>query len=110
MISSTRAGTVAGTSRPSALAVLRLIINSNLVGRITGRSVENAAGVVANQPVSIDVIHSIAHKASDDDIYSERINCGYRITGSQRGNLLALAEEKRIAQNYQTVGSLWPES
>ena len=33
-----RASTVAGTSRPSALAVFRLIINSYLVGACTGRS------------------------------------------------------------------------
>jgi hypothetical protein len=36
--SSARASTVAGTSRPSALAVLRLMTNSNLVGCNTGRS------------------------------------------------------------------------
>jgi hypothetical protein len=37
--SSARASTVAGTSRPSALAVLRLIGSSYLVGACTGRSV-----------------------------------------------------------------------
>src|SRR5262249_2338484 len=36
--SSARASTVAGTSRPSALAVLRLITSSYLVGACTGRS------------------------------------------------------------------------
>ena len=36
--SSARASTVAGTSRPSALAVLRLMTNSNLVGCSIGRS------------------------------------------------------------------------
>src|SRR5438105_1035734 len=36
--SSARASTVAGTSRPSALAVLRLITVSYLVGACTGRS------------------------------------------------------------------------
>src|SRR5262245_3756356 len=36
--SSARASSVAGTSRPSALAVLRLIKNSNLVAWSTGRS------------------------------------------------------------------------
>src|SRR5262245_16361485 len=35
--SSARASTVAGTSRPSALAVLRLITSSYLVGACTGR-------------------------------------------------------------------------
>src|SRR6266516_2650328 len=36
--SSARASSIGGTSRPSALAVLRLITNSNLVGCSTGRS------------------------------------------------------------------------
>src|SRR5262245_46420070 len=37
--SSARASSIGGTSRPSALAVLRLTISSNLVGAWTGRSV-----------------------------------------------------------------------
>jgi hypothetical protein len=36
--SSARASSLSGTSRPSALAVLRLMTNSNFVGRSTGRS------------------------------------------------------------------------
>jgi hypothetical protein len=36
--SSARASSVGGTSRPSALAVLRLMTSSNLVGCATGRS------------------------------------------------------------------------
>jgi hypothetical protein len=40
--SSARASSVGGTSTPSALAVLRLMTNSNLVGSCTGRS-EGAA-------------------------------------------------------------------
>src|SRR5262249_60512426 len=36
--SSARASSVGGTSRPSALAVFRLITNSNLVGAWTGSS------------------------------------------------------------------------
>ena len=36
--SSARASNFGGTSRPSALAVLRLMTNSNLVGCCTGRS------------------------------------------------------------------------
>ena len=36
--SSARASTVGGISRPSVLAVLRLITNSNLVGCTTGKS------------------------------------------------------------------------
>src|SRR5262249_40370900 len=38
MTSSARASSVGGTSRPSALAVLRLMASSNLVGCITGKS------------------------------------------------------------------------
>src|SRR5262245_21156989 len=38
MTSSARASNMAGTSRPSALATVRLMTNSNLVGCSTGRS------------------------------------------------------------------------
>ena len=38
MTSSARASSVGGTVRPSALAVLRLMTSSNVVGRCTGRS------------------------------------------------------------------------
>ena len=38
IVSSAVASSVAGTARPSALAVLRLIASSNLVGACTGRS------------------------------------------------------------------------
>jgi hypothetical protein len=38
IISSAMASSVGGMSRPSVLAVLRLIISSNLVGCATGRS------------------------------------------------------------------------
>src|SRR5262245_48523633 len=38
IISSARASSVGGTSRPSALAVFRLIVRSNFTGACTGRS------------------------------------------------------------------------
>src|SRR3979490_751379 len=46
--SSARASSIGGTSRPSALAVLRLITNSNLVGCSTGMS----AGFVPRRTLS----------------------------------------------------------
>src|SRR5262249_42518000 len=45
--SSARASSVSGTSRPSALAVLRLIISSNLVGCSIGRSPGSAPARMA---------------------------------------------------------------
>ena len=54
--SSARASSDGGTSRPSALAVLRLITSSNLVGCWTGKiggllALENAVDVAGRTPV-----------------------------------------------------------
>ena len=56
--SSACASSVAGTSRPSALAVCRLNTNSNLAARITGRlagvsTLENSAGIDAGLAISV---------------------------------------------------------
>jgi hypothetical protein len=65
------ANSVSGTSMPSALAVLRLMNNSNLLARITGRSLgdllhrevgrlvafENAPGIDANLPANVTDSH-----------------------------------------------------
>src|SRR5262245_35611145 len=61
--SSARASKVAGTSRPSALAVLRLITNSNLVGACTGRSagshLEGCGRIDAGLPVHFEFVCAI---------------------------------------------------
>ena len=67
--SSARPSSVSGTVRPSALAVLRLMISSTLVDlldRQVGRllAVENAAGVDADQTEAFRIIASVAHQAA----------------------------------------------
>jgi hypothetical protein len=52
--SSARASSGGGTSRPSALAVLRLMTSSNLVGSITGRSAGFAVYVAGSAPVQVN--------------------------------------------------------
>ena len=55
----------AGTSRPRALAVLRLITNLNLVGAGTGRSaLEDAIDVARRESVLGDQIGSIGDQGS----------------------------------------------
>ena len=62
--SSARASSVGGISRPSALAVLRLITSSYLVGACTGKigrllPLENAIDVASDAPIRIDPIGPI---------------------------------------------------
>ena len=70
--SSARASSDGGTSRPSALAVLRLITSSNLVGcmhRQVGRllALEDATGIDAGLLVDIEDAGSLANQAAGHD-------------------------------------------
>ena len=70
--SSARASSVGGTSRPSALAVLRLMTSSNLVGlldRQVGRllALEDATDVDADQTVGVSDAGPVAHQAASSD-------------------------------------------
>ena len=64
-----RASSVGGTSRPSALAVLRLITSSNFVGAWTGRSAgllafEDAIDIRGRAPVAVHGIGPIRHQTA----------------------------------------------
>src|SRR5207245_7064447 len=66
--SSARASSVGGTSRPSALAALRLITSSYLVGACTGRSagftLEDANNILGRALILVDVIRLIGNQAA----------------------------------------------
>ena len=71
--SSSRASSVGGTSRPSALAVLRLITSSYLVGACTGRSagfspLEDAIDVAGRAAVLVEVVEAVGHQAAAHDV------------------------------------------
>src|SRR6516225_7641772 len=71
MTSSARASTVAGTSRPIALAVLRLITSSYLVGACTGRSAGfsplNAIDIAGGAAELVHIIRTVGNEAAGGD-------------------------------------------
>src|SRR5262252_974720 len=66
---------VAGTVRPSALAVLRLITNSNLVGCTTGKSPGLA--------LCVRKVRSIAHQTTGCGVLPQIVDRGNRIARLQ---------------------------
>src|SRR6516165_7531665 len=66
--SSARARSVGGMSRPRALAVLRLMVSSYLVGAWTGRSagfspLRNAIDITGGAPVGVDYVRPVSDQA-----------------------------------------------
>ena len=109
--SSASASSVGGTVRPSALAVLRLITNSNLVGcmdRQVGRllALENAAGIDAGLAVRFGKAGSVAHQAAGHGELAPKVDRGHRVAGRQRDDLIAPAVEERIGANDERAGPL----
>src|SRR5260370_20623253 len=81
--SSARATKVGGMAMPTALAVFRLMISSNLVGCTIGRSFafQHAAGVDKLRVKSARCLSANwSHQTAGVDVGSERINSGDRIT------------------------------
>ena len=68
-------------SRPSALAVLRLITSSYLVGGWTGRSavllaLEDLPGVDADLAIRVSEVCSVAHQTTGRDELTLAVDCG----------------------------------
>ena len=78
--SSARASSIGGTSRPSALAVLRLITSSYLVGahRQVGRflALEDAIDVAGRKPVLVWQIGPVGDQAAAGDGEAIGVDCG----------------------------------
>ena len=102
--SSARAIRVGATATPSALAVLRLITSSNVVGCMTGRSAAFApfqyfAGVAADLAVCVHKTNAITYQAAAHDIFSKFVHCRNSKARCQRYEQLAMREEKRIRRH-----------
>ena len=71
--SSARASSVGGTSRPSALAVFRLMTSSNLVGCSTGRSAgfapaQDLVDELGGAPEQVREVGAVGHQAARFDV------------------------------------------
>ena len=99
---------MAGTSRPSAFAVLRLMTSSTLVGcrRKIGRlhAFENRSDVDAGLTKRVAKVCAIAHQPARRDVLAQRINRGHRIAGRQRDDLVLATDQKAISRDDQGSG------
>jgi hypothetical protein len=115
--SSARASSMGGTSRLSALAVLRLMTNSTLVDCSTGSSAGfsplNAGSI--NAPTARCVAHagSVAHQATSPRELRSGVDRRNGVTGRKAGDVFALVTKGRIRPNEQRPHMLFdsgPES
>ena len=112
--SSARASSVGGTSRPSALAVLRLMTSSNLVGcmhRQVGRllALEDAADIDAGLTIAVGDAGSVAHQAAGPA--NSRDGRSRAARGAcQRDELIARALKKPVRADKERTGPLLDEA
>src|SRR6516165_4787433 len=107
--SSARASSVGGTSRPSALAVCRLMTNSNLVdckNRQLGglRALEDLTGVDADLTPRVQNIGPIAHQQARFDHLTVGTTGRYPIARRERRKLDAPVDEEHLGHNEEGVG------
>ena len=108
--SSARPSSVSGTVRPSALAVLRLMISSTFVAccdRQVGwlLALENAAGVDAGLTVRVRNTAAVAHQAAGRGELAILVDRRHRVANRQRGELFAPADEECIGADHERAGS-----
>src|SRR5207244_598097 len=92
--SSARTSSEAGTSRPSALAVLRFRIVSYLVGACTGRlsGLEDAVDIECRVPKQVDLIGPVGHETAGCDPESGRVNRRQPVPGSEGNDKIAMQD------------------
>ena len=100
---------------PSALAVLRLTTNSNLVGlfnRQVGRlrSLENFTDVSAALVKAIAEDRSVAHQSANFDIFANFASRRRCMLCGERDKVLSFAGEERISAYEQRIGTLLGEA
>jgi len=109
MTSSARASRLAGMVSPRALAVLRLITSSNLIGCSTGGSaglspLRTRARVQAGLPTCLGNASTIAHQTTGFRGLMQVITRGKSMLDRQCGELIALTEERTDRGQRTRVG------
>jgi len=99
---------VAGTSRPSALAVCRLMTNSNRqIGGLG--ALEDLTTVGSDLTKHVRRIGRVAHQPADFDKVTTGIGCGNSIARSERRKLDAPAGKEDVASDVQGIGPVGHE-
>src|SRR5262249_2346846 len=99
--SSARASREGGTSRPSALAVLRLTTRSYLVGPCTG--LEHAGDIAGGNTVPNDEIGAVGHQAAGGDVKTIRVDRRQSMPRRLRDDKLSMHVRSRTDHLDQTT-------
>jgi len=107
--SSAAADSPSGTSRPSVLAVFRLMTSANFVDSWTGKSLgcapKNPANVDARYAIPICNADAIAHQTTGRGKLTNVINGRHRVTCRQLGNLIAPAEKECVGADHECTNT-----
>src|SRR5262245_12042738 len=103
--SSARPSTAGGIARPSALAVLRLITSSVLVGSSVGRflTFEDAVNVARRAPILVGPIRPIGDQAAGSDEEAFVVDCGQLVPGRQRDEQIVMKNRHPGRRHDQTA-------
>ena len=94
---------------PSALAVLRLMTNSNLVDCTTGKSpgfspLRIPSGIDAGLTIGLAEVGAVAHQAACQRVFTLLVDRGNSVPRRQSDDFVALAVEERIATDQHCSG------
>ena len=108
MISSARERSEGGTVRPSALAVLRLITNSNLVAFCTGRSagffaLKDAIDVASGLPALTERVRSVGDQDPISDQETGLIARRQSVSRRQRDDPIEIVDRQRACGSNQAA-------
>ena len=95
-------------SRPSALAVLRLITSSYLVGACTGKSagfcaLEDAVDVASRTPKLVEEIRPIRNQSAGGDIIAFLVDRGQLVLGGKSDDQITMDRRQRACRQDQTT-------
>jgi hypothetical protein len=78
-----------------------------LLHRQIGRLItfKNSPGIDSDEAMSVRNVGSVAHQTSGRGELAIQVDRGHRVLDRQRGELLDMAGEERIAPNYQPASS-----
>src|SRR5262249_41149737 len=105
--SSARASSVGGTSRPNALAVLRLITSllRRCLYRKVGRlfALEDAIDVAGGAPILVDKVGPVGNQAAAGDEVAEGVDRGQKVPSGQRDDQAAMDLRRRTSRYNQAA-------
>src|SRR5947209_6404068 len=78
------------------------LLHRQIGGLITFK---NSPGIDSDEAMSVRNVGSVAHQTSGRSELAPLVDCGHPVLNRQRGELLGMGGEERIAPNYQSASS-----